>query len=80
MNVQTMKGPNMTTKQPNCHFNIKYYNFTPSEVRALYDLIMYMGWLPHSHQDDNDKIRLVVNRICEIVESNGMATGNSQTT
>lgn len=76
-----MKGQNyMTMTQTTCPFRVKYFNFTPSEVKALYDLIMYMGWLPHSHQDDSDEIRLVVNRICEIVESNGMATRNSQTT
>lgn len=76
-----MKGLNyMKTELLTCPFRIKYFNFTPSEVRALYDLIMYMGWLPHSHQDDSDEIKLVVNRICEIVESNGMATRNSKTT
>ena len=76
-----MKGQNyMTTTQTTCPFRVLYHHFTSREVKALYDLIMYMGWIPHSHEGENDDMRQVVNRICEIAEPHGMATRNSKTT
>lgn len=57
--------------------NIKIinYHFTPVEVRALYRLILYAGWMPR----EDDAITAVVNRICKIAQSDELAKTDNQT-
>jgi hypothetical protein len=57
------------------NIKVRYWNFTPEEVRALYRLIIYMGWMPRK----DDEITAVVNRICKIAQSDELATTDNQT-
>jgi hypothetical protein len=58
------------------HYKVLYYHFSPEEIYAIYKLILYIGWIPRN----DDKVTDAINHICKIVESDGMATRDNQTT